>query len=152
MEELKCPKCNWRNKADVDKCKNCGYSLTGDGGYGALSDEEIDSQLDEVKIFATPVLDNNKIDKYLGVVSYEVIFGSNVLKDIFAGFSDLIGGRSSVYENTFRDAKQVAVQNIKKQCAELGGNAIINFRVDYLTISDYKMLMCYVSGEAVVLS
>lgn len=152
MVKIKCPKCSWQNNSSEVECVNCGFNFLENAYNNTSVDiETLNANLADIRIFATPILDGLKVEKYLGVVSYEVIFGSNILKDIFAGITDIVGGRSLTYENTFREAKQLAIQNIRQQCYEYNGNAIIGLQIKYLTISEYKMLMCYVSGEAVVM-
>ena len=45
----------------------------------------------------TNKLANQEITEDLGVVSGETILGANFVKDLFASFSDCLGGRSKSY-------------------------------------------------------
>lgn len=47
---------------------------------------------------STPNIDGKRITKYCGIVAGEAVLGANVLKDLFAGARDFIGGRSGIYE------------------------------------------------------
>jgi hypothetical protein len=42
----------------------------------------------------TDVLQGVEIEGYLGIVTAEVVYGSNALRDFFAGIRDIIGGRT----------------------------------------------------------
>ena len=49
-------------------------------------------------ITTTPTIEGHTIKEYKGLVSGEVIFGMNFLKDIGASLRDFFGGRTSLYE------------------------------------------------------
>ena len=42
----------------------------------------------------TDTLQGQTIEDYLGVVTAEIVYGSNALRDFFAGFRDFFGGRT----------------------------------------------------------
>lgn len=46
----------------------------------------------------THTLQGKTITKYHGIVSGETILGANIVRDIFASFTDVVGGRSGAYE------------------------------------------------------
>jgi hypothetical protein len=46
----------------------------------------------------TPTIEGRPIQQYLGIVTSEAIIGANIVKDIFAGIRDIVGGRSGTYE------------------------------------------------------
>ena len=96
----------------------------------------------------TSTLDGYQIESYLGIVSGETIIGANILKDFFASITDIVGGRSSAYEQVLREAKATAMSEMEMQARQLGANAIIGIDLDYETIRE-GMLMVTVSGTAV---
>ena len=49
-------------------------------------------------VTTTPSVEGKNITAYHGVVVGEAILGANVFRDIFAGITDIIGGRSGAYE------------------------------------------------------
>ncbi len=100
----------------------------------------------------TSSLDGKRIVRYIGIVSGEAILGTNFFKDLFAGVTDLIGGRSGTYEKELRKAKAIAMQEMIEDAQRLGANAIIGIDLDYEEISPGQgtMLMVSVSGTAVV--
>ena len=49
-------------------------------------------------VTTTPTIEGHTIKEYKGVVSGEVIFGMNFLKDFGASLRDFFGGRTDSYE------------------------------------------------------
>jgi uncharacterized protein YbjQ (UPF0145 family) len=96
----------------------------------------------------TSNLEGHQVENYLGIVSGETIIGANIFKDFFAGITDIVGGRSSAYEQVLREAKATAMSEMEMQARQLGANAIIGIDLDYETIRQ-GMLMVTVSGTAV---
>lgn len=104
-------------------------------------------------ILTTPSIEGKKIVKYLGLVSGEAILGANIFKDFFAGIRDIVGGRSAAYEKELRQAKEIAVEEMKNEARAMGGNAVIGVDLDYETIQVGQtggMLMVSASGTAIV--
>ncbi len=81
-------------------------------------------------ITTTDSIEGAVIESYLGVVTAEVVYGSNVVKDMFAKLRDVIGGRTSSYEDLFRDGQKKALEELEKKAKGLGGNAVIGIEVD----------------------
>ena len=104
-------------------------------------------------VTTTPSIEGMPVREYLGVVTGEAILGANVFRDIFAGIRDIVGGRSGAYESELRKARQIALDEMQAQAAELGANAIVGIDVDYETIQvgqrGGNMLMVSVGGTAV---
>jgi uncharacterized protein YbjQ (UPF0145 family) len=103
-------------------------------------------------ITTTNIVEGKKIEKYLGVVTGDAILGANIFRDFFAGITDIIGGRSAAYEQSLREAKEIALRELEEHAATLGANAVVGVDLDYETVGTGGMLMVSVSGTAVVLS
>ena len=102
-------------------------------------------------VVTTNVIEGKKISRYHGIVSGEAILGANVFRDFFAGIRDIVGGRSASYEAELRKAKDIAIEEMTRQAAAVGCNAIIGVDLDYETIgSNGSMLMVSASGTAVI--
>jgi uncharacterized protein YbjQ (UPF0145 family) len=100
----------------------------------------------------TPNIEGKRITQYHGVVTGEAIMGANIFKDIMAGIRDIVGGRSAAYEKAFRNARQIAFQEMEQEAAELGANAIVGIDIDTETVgSQGAMLMVSVNGTAVTI-
>ena len=99
----------------------------------------------------TSMIDGRPISRYLGVVTGEAIIGANILRDIFAGVRDIVGGRSGTYEKALAEAREVAMAEMSTRAQELGANAIVGIDLDYEVLGQNNgMLMVAVSGTAVV--
>ena len=96
----------------------------------------------------TPSVDGRVIERYLGIVCGEAIMGANVVRDIFASITDIVGGRSGAYETKLAQARQIALDEMSAKAEHLGANAVVSIDLDYEVIRD-GMLMVTASGTAV---
>ncbi|MDP7028256.1 MAG: heavy metal-binding domain-containing protein [Candidatus Marinimicrobia bacterium] len=97
----------------------------------------------------TPTLEGKTISQYLGVVTGEAILGANIIKDVFAGITDIVGGRAAAYEKELQKARVITFEEMDEQARNLGANAIVGIDLDYEEVRN--MLMVTVSGTAVVI-
>jgi len=102
----------------------------------------------------TNTIEGKRITRYHGMVSGEAIMGANLFKDLFAGITDIIGGRSGAYEKELRKAKEIALKEMELEAQQKGANAVIAVDLDYETISSGSgnMLMVSANGTAVTLA
>ena len=73
------------------------------------------------------------IVKYLDVLSASVVLGTGMFSSANASIADFLGTRSDSYERKLQEAKNAAIEELKKQTASRGGNAIIGIDIDYTT-------------------
>ena len=100
----------------------------------------------------TNTVEGKRVVHYYGVVSGETIIGANIFRDFFASIRDIVGGRSSSYEQVLREAKATALKELQDEAAALGVNAVIGIDLDYETVGgNGSMLMVTASGTAVYL-
>ena len=98
----------------------------------------------------TPTIEGKWITRYYGIVTGETIIGANLFRDFFASIRDIVGGRSSSYEEVLRQAKDTALHEMQEQASLLGANAVVGVDLDYETVGDSgSMLMVTASGTAV---
>jgi len=101
-------------------------------------------------VTTTNTLDGQPVQQYLGIVCGEAILGANIMKDLFAGVRDLVGGRSSTYERELARARDIALQEMQETAQQRGANAVIGVDIDYETVgSGGSMLMVTASGTAI---
>ncbi|MEN8831285.1 MAG: heavy metal-binding domain-containing protein [Pacificibacter sp.] len=100
-------------------------------------------------ITTTPSVEGQNIVSYLGIVTGEAIMGANLVRDIFAQVTDIIGGRSGSYEKKLGDARETALSEMQSRAYSLGADAIVGVDLDYEVINN--MLMVSASGTAVKL-
>ncbi|MEM1078335.1 MAG: heavy metal-binding domain-containing protein [Pseudomonadota bacterium] len=101
-------------------------------------------------VTTTNSVEGHKITAYHGVVVGEAIMGANVVRDFFAGITDIVGGRSGAYEAKLQDARDVAMRELEERAHRAGGNAVVGVDLDYEVVGD-SMLMVSASGTAVTL-
>lgn len=101
-------------------------------------------------VSTTHHIDGRPVQKYLGVVTGEVIVGANLFRDIFASIRDIVGGRAGAYEEVLARAREDALGEMRQRAAMLGANAVIGVDLDYQVIgSKGSMLMVSATGTAV---
>ncbi len=98
----------------------------------------------------TPTIEGRPIREYLGIVTAETIIGANIVKDLFAGIRDIVGGRSGTYERVIEQARVNALQELEAKAAQMGADAVVGIDLDFETVgSGGSMLMVVASGTAV---
>ncbi|WP_313803314.1 heavy metal-binding domain-containing protein [Sphingobium sp.] len=105
----------------------------------------------EIIVSTTPSLEGRPAKEYLGIVTGEVIVGANIVRDLFAGIRDIVGGRSGAYEDVLQRAREQAIGEMRMRAATLGANAVVGVDLDYETVgSSGSMLMVTCSGTAIL--
>ncbi|HVF98007.1 MAG TPA: heavy metal-binding domain-containing protein [Flavisolibacter sp.] len=100
----------------------------------------------------TPTIEGQPIQQYIGIVTAETIIGANLVKDIFAGIRDIVGGRSGTYERVIEEARMNALRELEVKAAQMGANAVVGIDLDFETVgSRGSMLMVIATGTAVKL-
>ena len=103
-------------------------------------------------VTTTPSVEGRTITEYKGIVTGEAILGANILKDLFAGIRDIVGGRSAAYERELASAREVALRELEERAAALGADAVVGVDLDYEVLGQGgSMLMVSASGTAVTL-
>lgn len=82
----------------------------------------------------TDIIQGMQVEAYLGVVTAEVVYGSNALRDFFAGIRDIIGGRTASYERIFEQGQREAIAELEQRAQRLGANAVLGIDVNTGTI------------------
>lgn len=100
----------------------------------------------------TPDLEGKTVKKYYGIVNGEGLIGANVYKDIFSGVRDVVGGRTSTYEEELKKARELALKSMEEKAVELGANAILNVRIKYSNLGGTmgNTILVSVNGTAVL--
>ena len=103
-------------------------------------------------ITTTNSIEGFTIDRYLGLVTGEVIAGVNLIKDIGAGLRNLFGGCSQGYEEELLTARESAQRELVERAQRLGADAVVGVDLDYEVLGQGDMLMVSMTGTAVALS
>ena len=103
-------------------------------------------------ITTTPTIEGHSIKEYKGLVSGEVIFGMNFLKDFGASLRDFFGGRTDSYEKAMLEGRETAEREMRERAQKMGANAIVGVSFGYETMGQGNgMIMISISGTAVVI-
>ena len=109
--------------------------------------------IENIILTTAPTVANRDIDHEIEVITAECVFGMNIFRDLFAGFRDVFGGRSSASQKVLRDSRKTCLDELKMEAAEVGADAIIGIDLDYQEFSGKGkgMLFLVASGTAVKL-
>ncbi len=102
-------------------------------------------------ILTSPTIQGKKIIEHQGLVTGDALLGANLYKDLFSGVRDVVGGRTSKYEEELNTARNMALESMGEKAEKLGANAIIGTRVSYHNLGGTmgNTIMVTVSGTAV---
>jgi uncharacterized protein YbjQ (UPF0145 family) len=100
-------------------------------------------------VTTTPTIEGKTIKEYKGIVAGEAIMGANLVRDLFASITDIVGGRSGAYEEKLIQARKISIQEMVQHAEELGANAVVGVDIDYEVVRE-GMLMVTAAGTAVV--
>jgi len=100
----------------------------------------------------TDVIQGAVIHSYLGIVTAEVVYGSNFLRDFLASIRDIVGGRTGSYERLFEEGQRKAMEELEQRAQRLGADAVVGIAVDTGTINvdqSSVLLVITATGTAV---
>jgi uncharacterized protein YbjQ (UPF0145 family) len=83
----------------------------------------------------TDVIQGAVIQSYLGIVTAEVVYGSNFLRDFLASIRDIVGGRTGSYERLLEEGQRKAMEELEQRAQRLGADAVVGIAVDTGTIN-----------------
>jgi uncharacterized protein YbjQ (UPF0145 family) len=102
-------------------------------------------------VLTSPTIQGKEITKYYGLVAGDALLGANLYKDLFSGVRDVVGGRTSKYEEELTAARNLAMESMIEEAGKLGANAIIGTRITYNNLGGTmgNTIMVTVVGTAV---
>lgn len=102
-------------------------------------------------ILTSPTIQGKEITKYYGLVAGDALLGANLYKDLFSGVRDVVGGRTSKYEDELTAARNLAMESMIEEAEKEGANAIIGTRIAYNNLGGTmgNTIMVTVVGTAV---
>ena len=103
-------------------------------------------------VTTTNTVEGQTISQYIRVVAGETVVGINMLKDITAGFRNIVGGRSGDYEGEIKQAREMALGEMVQRAIELGANGVVGVDIEYESLGQGGMIMVTASGTAVTFS
>lgn len=79
-------------------------------------------------IVNTENIEGRKVSETLGIVRGSSVRAKWFGKDILAGLRNIVGGELKEYMELLEEAREAAVERMKKDGEELGADAIVNVR------------------------
>lgn len=119
--------------------------------------ELIESQREQVNaevgaiMLTTETAPDLPIKERLGIVTAEYVVGMHLFRDLAGVFRDVFGGRSETMQRGLKEARETALEELRKEAYALGANAVVAIDLDYSEISGggKSMLFLVASGTAV---
>lgn len=107
----------------------------------------------DILISTTNTIENAEIGKYFGVLSANIVVGTNIFSDLAASFTDFFGGYSNTYQKKIDKIYGSALDLLKEKANRIGADAVIGVKLDISEISGKgkSMLMISAAGTAVKL-
>ena len=107
----------------------------------------------DILVITTSSTEGLRIKKYLKPVSAHIVAGTNLFSDFLGGLTDVFGGRSSSYQKQLSSLYNEAIDRIKYNAHEIGGNCVIGLNIDMDEISGKgkSMFMLTAIGTAVII-
>ncbi|MEK9990702.1 MAG: YbjQ family protein [Halieaceae bacterium] len=106
-----------------------------------------------VVLTTTASVPNKEIKEVVAIVSSEVAVGMNIFKDMFSAVRDVVGGRAGAVQNTLRDLRGQALDELRQEASRVGADAVVGVDLDYSEFSGggRSMLFIVANGTAVKL-
>lgn len=107
----------------------------------------------DILVITTSSAEGLRIKKYLEPVSAHIVAGTNLFSDFLGGLTDVFGGRSNSYQKQLSSLYNEAIDRIKYNAHEIGGNCVIGLNIDMDEISGKgkSMFMLTAIGTAVII-
>ena len=114
-----------------------------------LSLEQKEQEIQNI-IITTEHSVNMPIEKRLGIVTAQRVYGMNIVKDFFSAVRDVVGGRVKNVEKSIEDAKRELELEIRKKAYTMQGNAVIALKIEH-TYAANNMVSLFATGTVVKL-
>lgn len=109
--------------------------------------------MNKIIITTTNTIEGAHISEYLGILTTNLVIGTNVFSDFVASFSDFFGGMSGTYRRQLETLYDAAINNLSVKASQKNADAIIGVHIDFDEISGKgkSMFMVSIVGTAVKL-
>jgi uncharacterized protein YbjQ (UPF0145 family) len=104
-----------------------------------------------IVLTTTATVPNREIKEVVNIISAEVAVGMNIFKDMFSAVRDVVGGRAGSVQDTLRDLRNQALEELREEAARVGADAVVVVVLDYSEFSGggRSMLFIVANGTAV---
>lgn len=95
---------------------------------------EREKRMIDLAVTPSDAVDPNRKVEAIGLVTGQVVIGSDPFKRYIANLVNLIGGRISVFEAPLDRARRESVLRMKEQALSLRADEVVNYRMDTMSI------------------
>jgi uncharacterized protein YbjQ (UPF0145 family) len=92
----------------------------------------------EVLLTTTPIVSGLKINKYMGVITQEIVIGTVIVSEFAGKVTDMFGARGGRFESKLDKARKQAFEEFSFKVSDLGGNGAIGIDIDYVTFENNR--------------
>lgn len=105
----------------------------------------------QILIATTNSIEGASVERYIELISVNVVIGTNFFSDLGASFTDLFGGLSGNYQKRLEGIYKNGTEKLKRKAMSIGANAILGVKIDFDEISGKgkSMFMLSIIGTAV---
>jgi uncharacterized protein YbjQ (UPF0145 family) len=114
----------------------------------AKEQQRLSELLATFPLYTTPVPGNFTTK---GIVSGTAVMGANIVRDMFASITDVVGGRSGKYQAVIARGRDIALAEMCDEAQKRGASLIAGVRVEVDTLNN-GMFVISATGTALVAS
>ena len=78
-----------------------------------------------IVLTTTATVPNREVKEVVNIISAEVAVGMNIFKDMFSAVRDVVGGRAGSVQDTLRDLRNQALEELREEAARVGADAVV---------------------------
>lgn len=103
-------------------------------------------------LITTDYIPNMEIVDVKDSVFSEQVLSVNAVKDVVNSIKGIFGGKVDSYAEEYSAARKLALEHLTEQAEKLGGNAIINVRVQYNQFINSDLIFVIASASGLVVT
>jgi len=115
-------------------CKNCSSPETLELNKNKQAKiEEFEKNKFKIleSIIVTSETSVENVEKRITFASAQCVYGLNIIKDLFTGVRNIVGGRIKSIEDPLAEAKNTIIEALKEEAYFAGGNAVIGIKIEH---------------------
>jgi uncharacterized protein YbjQ (UPF0145 family) len=102
-------------------------------------------------LVTTETSTNLEIEKRINIVSAQCVYGLNIVKDLFAGIRDIVGGRIKSIEDPLEEATKTIIKTLKEKAYLAGGDAVIGIKIEHTYSNPGNSNMVSILGTGTII-
>ncbi len=113
--------------------------------------QELKQHIDNILLTTGSSFDGYRVQKYLGILTADVVMGTGFLSELSASLSDLLGVNDNAFSLKMERAREIAEEKLLYEAAtKAGANALLGVKYDYEIFSG-NLIAVTICGTAVLI-